>query len=452
MYIDCSEKIIRDIAKVVDFANAEVYLVGGFVRDKVLGKTPKDIDFVVVGDGIKFAEEVASFYKIKKVIKYKRFETAKVPFKGSEIEFVSAREELYEKNSRKPRVKKTTLKTDILRRDFTINTLAARVSLNTKSEVIDYLGGLEDLKKGVIRTPLDPFITYSEDPLRMLRAIRFSSKFGYKIEKESFDAIRENLSRLSIVSAERISDEFFKIVDSDRFVEGVELLDRSGLLNIIFPELSRLKGAETKLFNKDSFIHSLEVAKKISEISNKRELRISALFHKVENYDSKESNEDVAIKLINTIGYRMKWPRSNINYISKIVKLYKRVVDLSTNCITDYKVRKLLFEGGDFIEDLMVFCKAYISTLDDVNHKRYYENYNKLSKRLLELEEKHGLREFNLAIDGKDIMDTIGVYKGPIIGKVKKYITDKVVVGEIENSREVLLNTLKLIDNGTILI
>ncbi|MBN1970193.1 MAG: HD domain-containing protein [Candidatus Delongbacteria bacterium] len=460
MKIDINEPVIEKIAKVAEESNVEIYAVGGFVRDKLLGKKSKDIDFVVVGDGLKFANDVAKYYNLKKVIEFKRFETAKIPFKGQEVEVVSAREEIYSENSRKPLVKKATLKSDLERRDFTINAMAVKIYGEDKGEVVDHFNGLEDLQNGIIKTPLDPFITYSEDPLRMLRAIRFSSRYDYMIDENSFNAIKSNIERLKIISVERISDEFFKIMESDGAVNGLEKLDICGVLDFVFPELTALKGVDIiqGKDHKDIFKHTMKVVENVCISSSSMRLRLAALFHDIGKPNVKKfslddgfsfwGHEDFGSKMVKKIGRRMKWSVELIDYLSKIIKLHHRPINLTTSEVSDSGVRRLLFEGGEDVEDLMILCKSDITTSSSRKLDKFLRNYEVLEKKLIDVEERDRLRNFQPPVNGEEIMEILNITPGKEVGRIKNFIVESILNGEIKNERSDILGILQKIKSG----
>ncbi|MDA3885332.1 MAG: HD domain-containing protein [Candidatus Delongbacteria bacterium] len=435
--------------------NLNVFLVGGYVRDIILLQESNDIDFVVEGDAIKFAKIVAQKLKRKKVVTFPRFKTAKLSYRNFDIEFVSARKESYNKLSRNPQVSGGNLTEDLARRDFTINTLA--INISSMDDTIDLFGGIEDIEKKIIRTPLDPDITYSDDPLRMLRAIRFASKLNFKIEKTSFEAIKKNSHRLVIISEERITDEFFKILKSDFPVKGIFLLEKSGLLKIIFPELSELKGQEIKdgIGHKDNFIHTMKVLNNISKQTDDYKLRLAALMHDIgkpkSSYYKKglgwtfHGHDDEGSKMFIKIAQRLKWSNEVIDYVVKMIALHHRPISLTKEEVTDSGVRRFLFEGGELVDDLMLLCRADITTSNKKKLNKYLDNFDKLSEKLVVVEEKDKLRNFKPPITGLDIMKEFATGEGPLIGKVKKEIVDAIINGSIKNDKESAIKMLKSI-------
>ncbi|MBN2790320.1 MAG: HD domain-containing protein [Candidatus Delongbacteria bacterium] len=455
MSIADDENIFEIISDIALQENVKVFLVGGYVRDIMLDRRSNDIDFVVEGDSLQFARIVAKRLNRKKVVEFPKFQTSKLSYKEYDLEFVTARKESYLENSRNPEVEKSNLPEDLKRRDFTINTLA--IDLNDRENIINLFNGIEDIKSRIIRTPLDPDITYSDDPLRMLRAVRFASRFNFKIEKESFEAIKRNASRLDIVSEERISDEFFKILLSDYPVKGIYLLDQAGLLETILPELSQLKGIEILdgTGHKDNFIHTLKVLNNISKITKSLKLRLSALMHDIGKPKSKyfkkgvgwtfHGHDDVGVKIFTEIAKRLKWPNDITEYVSKMINLHHRPISLTKEEVTDSGVRRFLFEGGELVDDLMLLCRADITTSNKKKLNNYLDNFDKLSEKLIVVEEKDKLRNFKPPVNGIDIMNEFSINEGPIIGQIKKEIVDSIINGSIPNEKEAAMNLLKKI-------
>ncbi|HQO10205.1 MAG TPA: CCA tRNA nucleotidyltransferase [Clostridiales bacterium] len=454
-------EIDRDILKAVQIAEEETgskcYLVGGFIRNRLLGYESEDIDFVIEGDSLLFAEKTAEILGRKRIIKFPRFKTAKIVYKKKAIEFVSARSEKYKSDSRKPDVRSASLFCDLSRRDFTINALALSVRHTDTSDLIDFFNGKQDLVKKILRTPLEPKITYSEDPLRMLRCIRFSSVLGFKIDPLSFSAISENKERIHIVSVERISDEFFKILGSKNPVKGVYFLFRSGLLKEIFPELTDLCGIEEKdgIRHKDTFIHTLKVLFNISKVSNDIKLRLAALMHDIGKSKTKyfrpdqgwtfHGHDDKGSEMFFNIADRMKWSNDIREYVSKIILLHHRPISLAKEEVTDSGVRRLLFEGGCLVDDLMLLCRADITTANKNKLNKYLENFDNLSKKIVQVEEKDKLRNFKPPLGGDDIMKLFGIKEGPEIGRIKKQIVDAILSGEIDNDKDSAMEMLSKI-------
>ncbi|MFW5821034.1 MAG: CCA tRNA nucleotidyltransferase [Bacteroidota bacterium] len=439
-------KIISDLARERD---QEVFVIGGFVRDCLLGKKSKDIDIVVHGSGIDFARELAARMGSKKVSYFKNFGTAMFRHNKMEIEFVGARKESYRRESRKPIVENGTLEDDQKRRDFTINAMAFSLMPEKFGELIDPFDGEKDLNNGVIRTPLSPDQTFSDDPLRMMRAIRFATQLDFQIEEKSFKAIAKNKERIKIISAERITDELNKILMSNKPSRGFYLLEETGLLQIIFPELDKLKGVESKdgKKHKDNFKHSLEVLDNLSQKSDNLWLRWSALLHDIAKPETKKfepgtgwtfhGHEYLGMKMIPGIFRRLKLPMNEkMKYVQKMVQLHLRPIALVEESVSDSAIRRLLYEAGDDVEDLMKLCEADITSKNETKVRRYLDNFKRVRKKMKEIEEKDSIRNFQPPIRGEEILDTFDIKPGPVVGEIKNSIKEAILEGEIPNNYE----------------
>lgn len=448
--------VFRLIGTVADSIGQPCFVVGGYVRDLFLGRHSTDMDFVTVGSGIKVAELVAEKLGPKTSLAvYSNFGTAQVKNKNMELEFVGARKESYSHDSRNPVVEDGTLDDDQKRRDFTINAMAISLNSDTFGELVDPFDGLSDIDKRLIRTPLDPDVTFSDDPLRMMRAIRFATQLDFDIFPATFEAIARNSGRISIISRERVFDELMKIIKSPVPSKGFLLLERSGLLKIIFPELQALKGIEVVdgKGHKDNFYHTLQVLDNVASKSDNEWLRWAAVFHDIakpvtKRYDSKlgwtfHNHNFVGMKMIPGIFKRMKFPMNEkMRYVRKLVELHMRPIALVEDEVTDSAVRRLLFDAGDDIDDLMTLCEADITSKNQEKIRRYLDNFALVRNKLVEIEEKDRIRNFQPPVSGNDIMATFGIPPSHAIGEIKEIIKNSILDGKIPNEREAAWNLM----------
>lgn len=440
-----TNKIFGIISQTASENGVRAFAIGGFVRDCFLGRPCKDIDVVVEGSGIEIAEKVAAKVGSKLSV-FKNFGTAMFKYNGMEIEFVGARKESYRRESRKPIVEDGTLEDDQKRRDFTINALAFSLQPENFGELVDPFNGMEDMKAGLIRTPLDPDTTYSDDPLRMIRAIRFATQLSFKIVDESLESIRRNRDRLKILSRERISDELHKIMLSPKPSIGFRLLDQTGLLELIMPQLSNLKGVETQegKGHKDNFAHTLQVLDNICGHSDNLWLRWAALLHDIGKPGTKRyepgigwtfhSHDFLGGKMVPAIFKQLKMPlNEKMKYVQKLVQLHLRPIALVQDEVTDSAVRRLLFDAGDDINDLMILCEADITSKNDKLVARHKSNFTLVRQKLVEVEEKDRVRNFKNPITGEIIMKKYNIEPCHEIGTIKEFVKEAIMDGVIEN-------------------
>jgi poly(A) polymerase len=438
------------IGQTADSLNFPCYVIGGYVRDLFLGRPTNDVDIMLVGDGILTARHFAlAIGKNKEPAVFQNFGTAQVKWHGTEFEFVGARRESYTHDSRKPIVEDGTLQDDLNRRDFTINALAICLNQDHFGELTDAFGGLDDLENGIIRTPLDPDITFSDDPLRMMRCIRFATQLNFFIDDETFEALERNKERIGIISAERIISELNKIILSPVPSKGFIDLERCGLLDIIFPELTALQGRETRngISHKDIFYHTLQVLDNVARHSDNLWLRWAALLHDIGKPLCKAfsptagwtfyNHNLIGQKMVKPLFIRLKLPvDERMKYVRKLVDLHMRPIAIADDVVTDSAVRRLLFDAGDDIDDLMTLCESDITSRNEMRKRRFIDNFHTVRRKLKDIEEKDRIRNFQPPVDGDEIMRTFNLQPCAAIGTLKTTIKDAILDGKIPNEHD----------------
>jgi tRNA nucleotidyltransferase/poly(A) polymerase len=464
--IEIDNEIIFSLSKLAQRDGVKIYLVGGYIRDMLLGKQSNDIDISVIGDAIKFAEKAAALFGLQLNAVYKKFGTALLIKDNLKIEFASARKESYELDSRKPHIEFSDLKDDLSRRDFTVNALAVSLNEDDYGSIIDLFDGLNDIEKKILKTPLDPEVTFSDDPLRMMRAVRFASQLEFEIHHDTFDGIKKMKDRLKIkndsgvVSQERITDEFLKILSSNKPSIGLRLMLKSGLMDIVFPEIAALEGIEQRkdFHHKDVFYHTLKVVDNICRSTDNLWLRYTALVHDIAKPPTKKfvdgtgwtfhGHEELGAKWQKRIFTRMKMPMDKLPYVEKLVRLHLRPIALANESVTDSAIRRLIFEAGEWIFDLMTLCRSDITSKDPEKVKKFLSNFDKVEKRINEVEERDKIRSFQSPLRGDEIMKLFDIPPSKKVGEIKTKIEEAILDGIIPNEYEAALNYALKIKDG----
>lgn len=441
-------KISKIVSDLSTESNIKSYLVGGCVRDLMLNPSVDsiDIDIMVEGDGISFAKLLAKKMNVPKVVPFPKFATAKIPYHEYEIEVASARLESYDKSSRNPSsIQISNIQDDLLRRDFTINAMAISLNENNFGEFFDPFNGMEDLKNKILKTPLNPDNTFSDDPLRMMRACYFASKLSLEIEPECLLSIQNNSERISIVSQERITNELFKILGTDRPSIGLNILQQSGLMEYVFPEISIMYGLDqsNEYHHKDIFYHTLEVVDNAAKLSNNVDLRLAALVHDIAKPKTRRlskskgytfyGHDDVGARMLKGVAESMKFSNSTRDFITKLTALHLRPISLAKKEVTDSAIRRLIVDAGEEIDDLMTLCRADITTKNPKNISKYLANFDRVDKRIKEVTEIDKLKAFQSPVRGDEIMKMFNLSPGKEVGKIKTMIEDAIINGEIKN-------------------
>lgn len=446
--------IILKISDIAFSENKVVYAVGGYVRDLILGRERNDLDILVLGNGVEFAKQVAKSLNIQNVNYFKNFGTAHFDYSGMNIEFVGARKESYDRNTRKPVVEDGTFEDDISRRDFTINTLALSLNKDDFGKLIDIYDGLSDIEKKLVKTPLDPLKTFDDDPLRIMRAFRFASQLYFNVDENIMKAAFEMRNRLAIVSQERITDEFLKILSSPKPSVGLKLLFDSGVLEIVFPEIYVMAGVDQRkdFHHKDVFLHTLQVVDNICEETDNVWLRFAALVHDIAKPPTKKFIEDIGwtfhgheelgARMMKKIFHRMKLPMHQLEYIQKLIRLHLRPIALAKEEVTDSAIRRLIVQADEDLEDLITLCRADITSKNPVKVEKYLGNYERVMQKVRDVKERDQLRAFQSPVRGEEIMQICDLKPSRKVGEIKTAIEEAILDGKIGNNYEEALNYL----------
>ena len=452
--------ILQQIGKIADEANKKVYGVGGVVRDLILDREIKEVDLMVIGDGIEFAKKVADKIGVSKIVPFHKFSTAHIPNKPIAIEIAAARQETYSSESRKPKtIKYTDLKGDLIRRDFTINAMAVSITPKNFGELHDPYNGLDDLKAKRLVTPLEANKTFSEDPLRMIRAAYFASKLDLKIEQDCIESIKQQADRIKIVSQERITNEFTKILSTDKPSKGLIVLQEAGLMKMIFPEIDIMYGMDQsdEWNHKDIFYHTMQVVDNAASLSNKMKLRFAALVHDIAKPNTRKidpkkgytfhGHDAIGERMLNKVGKRMKLSNSLKEYLKKLTLLHLRPIALAKKEISDSAIRRLMVAAGDDVSDLLTLCRADITTKNPNKIKKYLSNFERVESKMSDVSERDKMKAFQSPVRGKEIMKILNLEPGKTVGKIKSEIEEAILDGKIENSYDKALEYLMSIKN-----
>ncbi|MGA9117832.1 MAG: HD domain-containing protein [Bacteroidota bacterium] len=446
--------LLRDIGSVADSMGIEAYVVGGYVRDLLMARPVGDLDIVVVGDGILFARAVAERLGQDTLVTFERFGTAMIPFRAGKVEFVGARKEEYQPETRKPDVSAGSLRDDLLRRDFTVNAMAASLNAGHYGSLSDPLGGREDLRLQLLRTPLDPVKTFEDDPLRIMRAIRFVAQLQFHLDPAALEAMKAMKDRLSVVSQERMTDEFLKILRCPKPSTGLVLMFETGILDIVFPEIAQMAGVDQRRdhHHKDVFLHTCTVVDNIAGTTDDLWLRFAALVHDIAKPRTKaykegtgwtfHGHEEVGARMMRKVFKKLRLPLDHLAYVEKLVRFHLRPMVLVDDAVTDSAVRRLVFETGNDIDDLMKLCRADITSKNPALVQRYLRNYDLVMKKIVEVEEKDRLRNWQPPVRGEEIMRVCGLEPGKKVGVLKKAIEEAILDGRIPNEHDAALSYL----------
>jgi poly(A) polymerase len=460
--VDIQDPLLKRIGAIADRGETRAFVVGGYVRDFLLGKRVKDIDVVVLGNGIEFGSSVAEDFGRSNLVVFEHFGTAMLQFGETKLEFVGARKESYSKFSRKPKVHGGSLDDDLSRRDFTVNAMAVSLNSDTWGQLVDPFGGQQALEERILRTPLEPRATFDDDPLRIMRAFRFACQLGFAIEGSALAGARAMAPRLKIVSQERITDELMKIMACPKPSTGLFLMHQAEVMKVVFPEVAQLGGVDQRqdFHHKDVFQHTIRVLDNVAEVTENVWLRMAALLHDIAKPRTKafqegvgwtfHGHEEIGARMVKPIFRRMRFPLDHLTYVEKIVRLHLRPMALVDEGVTDSAVRRLLFEAGEDIDDLMMLCHADITSKNPKLVEQVKRNYELVAKKMVEVEENDRIRNWQPPLKGDEIMQIFGLQPGPLVGKLKTAVTDAILDGVIPNDHDAALKYLLQIKDSVL--